>query len=165
MTLLPPGWRLTAVLVLGCAALGGLLALEWRERSAPGEEGVAVEAPQPGPAEVPATLPGGYTPPALAAFDEILERPLFAPDRRPPPLPAPAAPAAPPPAPLRARLEGVAQTGDASVALVRDLSTNEWLRLSKGMQFKGWTVDAVEPDRALLRRDDSQVQELKLEPQ
>ena len=31
------------------------------------------------------------------------------------------------------------------------------------MEFKGWTVDAVEPDRALLKRGDRQVQELKLE--
>ena len=67
------------------------------------------------------------------------------------------------PPPLRARLEGVALVGDARVAVIRDLSTNEGLRLSEGMEFKGWTVDAVEPDRALLKRGDRQVQELKLE--
>ncbi len=49
------------------------------------------------------------------------------------------------------------------VAVIRDLSTNEGLRLSKGMQYKGWTLEAVEPDRALLKRGDNQVHELKLE--
>jgi hypothetical protein len=109
--------------------------------------------------------PLAYAPPALATFDEILERPLFVPDRRPAKAPEPAAPAEAPLVPLRARLEGVAQAGGASVAVVRDLITNEGLRLSKGMQFKGWTVDAVEPERTVLKRGDSQVHELKLERQ
>jgi hypothetical protein len=78
-------------------------------------------------------------------------------------VPEPAAPPPPPPKPLRARLEGVAQADGSSVALVRDLTTNEGLRLSKGMRYKGWTVEAVEPDRALLKLGDNQVQELKLE--
>jgi hypothetical protein len=33
------------------------------------------------------------------------------------------------------------------------------------VQYKGWTVEAVEPQRALLKRGDSQVRELKLERQ
>jgi hypothetical protein len=31
------------------------------------------------------------------------------------------------------------------------------------MQYKGWTLEAVEPDRALLKRGDHQVHELNLE--
>jgi hypothetical protein len=163
MRLMPPGWRLTAALALGCAVLGGLLVVQWRDRTPVDAVGTAGAAPSRDRAEAPPTLPAGYSPPALATFDEILERPLFAPDRRPPEVPEPAAPPSPPPKPLRARLEGVALVGDARVAVIRDLSTNEGLRLSEGMEFQGWTVDAVEPDRALLKRGDRQVQELKLE--
>jgi hypothetical protein len=47
---------------------------------------------------------------------------------------------------------------------LRDLSNNTGLRLSVGMEFQGWKLDAVEAQRAVLRRD-GQVQELKLERQ
>ena len=129
MSLLPPGWRLTALLAIGCAVLGGLVAVQWRERPMLDPEGST-----------------GAVPPDRVETS-----------------PEPVAPPPPPPPPLRARLEGVALVGDARVAVIRDLNTNEGLRLSEGMQFKGWTVDAVEPDRALLKRNDRQVHELKLE--
>jgi hypothetical protein len=160
---LPAEWRLTLLLLAGCVLLGGLLAVQLRDRSAAGGGGET--APEPGVESPAPGLPGRYSPPALASFDEVLARPLFAPDRRPVEVPEPAAPAGPPPTPLRARLEGVAQTGETSVAVVRDLSTNEGLRLSKGMEYQGWTVERVEPERAVLTRGDGQVTELKLERQ
>jgi hypothetical protein len=162
----PGEWRLTLLLLAGCVLLGGLLAVQLQERSAAVDAGGADGAPGPG-VETPAPgPPERYAPPALASFDEILARPLFAPDRRPVEVPEPdAAPAGPPPTPLRARLEGVARTGERSVAVVRDLSTNEGLRLSQGMEYKGWTVERVEPERAVLTRGDGEVTELKLERQ
>jgi hypothetical protein len=52
------------------------------------------------------------------SYDAILERPLFAPDRRPPPLPAPPPPP-PPPDPLAGlQIQGVF-TGDRSGVLAR----------------------------------------------
>jgi hypothetical protein len=54
--------------------------------------------------------------------------------------------------------------GETRVAVVRDLRTNEGLRLSKGKEFDGWTVERVEPERAVLIRGDGQLQELRLEP-
>ena len=164
MNRLPAGWRLTAVLLVSCIALAGLLAAQWRERSASTATETSGGGVQAETAETKVPLAAGYSPPALATFDEILERPLFVPERRPAEVPEPAAPSAPPPAQLRVRLEGVAQVGDSSVAVLRDLGTNEGLRLSKGMQYKGWTLDVVEPKRAVLKRD-SQVQEFKLERQ
>jgi hypothetical protein len=165
MSLFPAGWRLTTVLLLGTAVLGALLVEQWRERSR--AEGAAIpgEGVRTAPIQAPERLSSGYSPPALATFDEILTRPLFAPERRRAEAPEPPAPSASPPVQLRVRLEGVARVGDSSVAVLRDLSTNEGLRLSKGMQYKGWTVEAVEPQRALLKRGDSQVHELKLERQ
>jgi hypothetical protein len=165
MIRLPDGWQTTVTLLFACAILAGLLALRWLERPpAATGEGAAV-VPRPLAQEEAAAPQVHYSPPALASFDAILARPLFLPDRRPlePPAPA-AAPAAPPPAPLRARLEGVVQMGETRVAVVRDLRTNEGLRLSKGKEFDGWTVERVEPERAVLIRGDGQLQELRLEP-
>jgi hypothetical protein len=48
--------------------------------------------------------------------------------------------------------------------LLRDLTSNEGLRLSEGMEYQGWKVEAVEERRAVLKRD-GQEQELKLERQ
>jgi hypothetical protein len=158
-------WPLTGLLLLACAALGGLLALEWRGRSVTGAGAGVGSETAPDAASAPAPS-NPYSPPVLASFDAILERPLFIPDRRPVAVPEPeAAPAATPSAPLRARLEGVVRIGATSFALIRDLSRNEAVRLAQGMELNGWTLDRVESGRAVLSRGDGQVQELKLERQ
>lgn len=158
-------WRLTGLLLLACAALSGLLAMEWRGRSV--TEAAAGVGSETSPDAASAPAPSErYSPPALASFDAILERPLFNPDRRPVAVPEPAvAPATTPTKPLRARLEGVVQIGATSFALIRDLSSNEPVRLAQGMELNGWTLERVESGRAVLSRGDGQVQELKLELQ
>jgi hypothetical protein len=165
MTGMSGRWRLTGSLLLACAAISGLLALEWRGRSVSvSGAGVGSEtAPDAASAPAPSDR---FTPPALASFDAVLERPLFNPDRRPVVVPeSAAAPAATPTVPLRARLEGVVRIGATSFALIRDLSRNEAVRLAQGMELNGWTLDRVESGRAVLSRGDGQVQELKLERQ
>jgi hypothetical protein len=141
-----------------------MLAAQWKGRAARGTEEIA-DAGAPGIRPDPFVPPdASYSFPPLATFDEILDRPLFAPDRRRTEPPEPAVVSAPPPVPLQVRLEGVARVGSASIAVLRDLTTNEGVRLSEGMKFKDWTVDTVEPERATLKRD-SETQELKLERQ
>jgi hypothetical protein len=106
-----------------------------------------------------------YGAPARAAFDEILKRPLFVPDRRPPAIPEPVVPEQPEPEPevgIEVRLEGVATVGDTRVAILRDLGSNTGLRLSEGMEYQGWTLGSVEAQRAVLVRD-GRILELKLE--
>jgi hypothetical protein len=159
------GWWLSALLLFGCIVLATLLGLQWRARYASPAAEISSGGEQAPPADPAVPLAARYSPPALAAFDEILERPLFLRDRRPVKIAEPTEPTAPPPAQLRIRLEGIAKVGGSSVAVLRDLSTNEGLRLSEGMQYKGWTLEAVEPERAVLKRGDSLVQELKLERQ
>lgn len=160
---LPPGARRSLVLLAVCLALGAVLALQWRAW-APAPAGPGDGAPPSEPI-AEAVAPGTpYSPPARDSFDEILKRPLFSPDRQPPA--APPTPAAPEPqlSPLLVRLEGIATVGEVRVALLRDLTSNEGLRLSQGMEYQGWKVEAVEERRAVLKRD-GQEQELKLERQ
>jgi hypothetical protein len=104
----------------------------------------------------------------MAAFDEILNRPLFTPDRRPEKTPEPEAPAEvpveTPVEPLNVRLEGVARVGASRIAVLRDLQSNQGLRLSEGMEYNGWKLERVEREKAVLTRD-GQTQEILLEIQ
>ena len=162
MKLLPAGWQLTGVLVLCCAGLAGLLAAQWRGQAPPLATGTVDAEPLAGPGAPAGPLPARYQPPALAAFDEILERPLFIPDRRPEKPPEPAAPPPPPAELLNVRLEGIARVGESRIAVLRDLQTNQGLRISQGMEYQGWKLETLDRDKAVLTRN-GQVQELKLE--
>jgi hypothetical protein len=62
------------------------------------------------------------------------------------------------------RLEGVARVGSSRIALLRDLQTNQGIRLSIGQEYNGWKVESVERERTVLTRD-GETQELKLERQ
>lgn len=103
-----------------------------------------------------------FTPPGIGAFDDILERPLFTPGREPPPEPAIEAAPATPVTPLRLKIEGVAITDDARIAVVRDLGTNKILRLAEGNVHQGWVVETVDTTGARFRHGE-QTQELFLD--
>ena len=92
-----------------------------------------------------------YTAPSIAAFSEIIERPLFMQDRVPPaPDKKPVAVKA---SPLRLHLEGIALSPASKIALVRDLSTNKMLHLTTGMKHQGWELVAVTDTVAIFERD------------
>jgi len=152
-------WRLTGALILCCLVLAALLAVEWREGA---RQTVTVGQQTPDRSVRSPPIAVSYDVPARSAFDEILKRPVFSPDRRPPDIPQPTASAPAPQVPIQVRLEGVAMVGQVRIAVLRDLSNNEGIHLSEGMEYQGWTVDAVEVTRAVLKRD-GQTQELKLE--
>ena len=63
-----------------------------------------------------------FEPPSMAELSEMLDRPLFFPDRR---LPQVAAPAEAPRTPLRLRLEGIAIMADSRVAVLRATANNQ----------------------------------------
>ena len=155
------GNRLTPYLLLTCLVLAGILALEWRL----GAE-TSVRAPAEAPPAAAETAPDRteYSAPTIEAFSEILERPLFTAGRQPPEEPevATATTPAAPTAPIRLRLEGVALTPQARVAVVRDLANNQLLRLAEGAEHQGWVVEAVHPTSATLKQG-QQTQELVLE--
>lgn len=136
-----PGNGLTYYLLATCTLLIIVLALEGRNMARSYKEASSTATPAPAAS---APTEKALAAPRLAAFNEITERPLFTPDRKPPPEPtAQQRPPAPPPQPLRLRLEGIAITPQASIAVVRDLTNNEILRLGVGMQHQGWELSDI----------------------
>lgn len=103
-----------------------------------------------------------YTAPDIVDFVEILERPVFFPDRKLPPEPELETVVAEPPQPLRLRLEGVAISGENRVAVLRITSSNQLLRLAEGESHDGWLLESVDADRAVFKRD-AEVAELFLD--
>ncbi len=102
-----------------------------------------------------------FSAPALAAFSEITERPLFREDRQPPPEPEKTVATRQNISPLRLQLEGVAITPDSSVAVVRDLSNNKMLHLAEGMKHQGWELTSITETVATFTRG-KQNQEITL---
>ena len=92
--------------------------------------------------------------PPLAAFAEIIERPLFMENRRPYVAPAPVAVRAPEPAPApvepditeQISLRATIIIGEKRIALVQDLAVGKQRRLKQGESFNGWTLTHVETD-------------------
>ena len=140
-----------AVLLLLVLGLSGLLYVQWE--LAP--EQAPSLAPQRGAA------PSEGVEPKLAAedfalgdpqaFDVISQRPLFAEGRRPP-EDVPQEVVAPE---QKEGLKGlnlstVLITPRESVAWVKDAKSSELIRLEPGKKIRGWTVQAVQPDRLLL---------------
>lgn len=160
MKFFTPGIRLSILLLLLCTLLGGLLAHEWRTvlqspTVTAANNSTAVTSNTP-----PATVT--YAPPTIAAFGEILERPLFTPGREPP-EPEPVAAPVVKITPLRLQLEGVGISIDARVAVVRDLSSNELIRIAEGDQHDGWLLEQVHPTGATFSLG-SETRELTLVP-
>jgi hypothetical protein len=156
--------RLTPALLTACLLLGIVLALEWYALP-PADRITAGTATQPAaPAQDIEPSRTAYLRPDLKAFGEILERPPFTEGRSPPEQPAPEQPTGGPatPAQLAMRLEGVALTPGARIAVVRDIPTNTLLRLAEGDQHQGWVVENVDATSATLKRGD-RTQQLMLE--
>lgn len=146
--------RLTRVLAAVAAAAGllYLLTLAGFGRGVPGPGEQAPEAvPELALAEAQVDLP------PLERFPDLAQRPLFAEDRRPEPKQAPESPEPvveqAPTAPLNAVLTGVIHTPAARIALLRDNSTGQSLRLREGMPMPGdqggWVIKSVEPRRVV----------------
>jgi type II secretory pathway component PulC len=79
-------------------------------------------------------------------FAAILERPLFAPSRRPTPVEKAATVAIE----SRYRLQGVVSVGNARHALIAPVTGGAALELSEGDALEGWSVKTIESDRIVL---------------
>ena len=101
-----------------------------------------------------------FSPPPLANLTQMLDRPLFYAERR---MPAPPADETAPPTPLRLKLEGVALSGGARVAVLRNLSNSQLVQLEEGGTHEGWTLDSLTSTSASFSRGE-QFAELPLEP-
>ena len=95
-----------------------------------------------------------FAAPGIAAFSEIMERPLFIAGREPPPKPVAVQGVSARLSPLLLHLEGVAITPAARIAVVRDLTSNKMLQLAIGMKHQGWELTAISDNVATFRRGD-----------
>jgi hypothetical protein len=101
--------------------------------------------------------------PPIAQLVDMMERPLFLPNRRMPEAKVEEAPP-PPPTPLRLKLEGIAIAGGSRVAVLRNLNGNGLVQLAEGESHDGWTLDVLSATSASFSRNGEQTTELPLDP-
>ena len=94
----------------------------------------------------------------LDDFSEIAQRPLFIPSRRP--LPPNTEPPRPGPRTAerhRFTLKGVVIVGDERMAVLvnQRRRSRTVLRVVEGQQIDGWLVEAIMPDRVVLRQGET----------
>ena len=158
------GNRLTPALLTACGLFGVIVALEWAALSR--QDGIETSSDTPPAAAADTQLTrASYLAPDFATFSEILERPLFTEGRTPPPEPTAEQAAAVTPGKqtqLTMRLEGIALTPTARIAVIRDKSSNKLVRLAEGETHQGWVVESVNASSATLKRGE-QTHELTLE--
>lgn len=96
----------------------------------------------------------------LKSLNVTRERPLFAPSRRPPPMPVLGAPVVAPPPPPRQPIEetprlslvGAIVAGKDGIAVLQDVSSQEVLRLKIGEAHGGWVLTSVRRREVVLER-------------
>ncbi len=168
------GWHPATKLLL-LVALAAVPYLLWTRGDAPPPvagppervQGAAAGGPPPGAAAVaPAAAGGGvlepYALPPLERFAAIVERPLFSPTRRMPPIEEPppevveAPPEEPPPPPPSGpeepdlRFFGTVTQGGLAKALVTFPATNSVARLAPGDRVGEWEVREVARNQLVL---------------
>jgi len=148
-----------ALMLAIAVGLAAALYLQWRDWSP-----AVVQAPvQPAPDAAPAAAGGARAaadllapPPPKEDYASVVERPLFLPDRRPPPdEPEDEAEVGPEEESDLAAydLTAVLITPTSVSALVRQQGQQRSLpALQIGDTFEGWTVKTIEPDRLVLER-------------
>ena len=123
------------------------------------------DAVTPPPAEAPTAAPprNALEAPQRHTFSAVVERNLFARDRRAPPRPTPdAAGPTRTPAELEARLTGVVLGGGAGRAILYDMKEETVARLEIGDRLRGWRLIAVDANSATFQAG-SQSRTLSLE--
>lgn len=152
--------RSTQILIVANLALamivGAQLLLPVQARIAP-DAGT-----KSGDAVIPDFSKATIAAPPIGQLVDMMERPLFFPDRRMPEPEAEQAPAAPL-TPLRLKLEGIAIAGGARIAVLRNLNGNALMQLTEGETHDGWTLNELSSNSATFSRG-AQTNELLLDP-
>jgi hypothetical protein len=148
------GWILAPLWVGLGLAVELAAAQDVEEDPASSQEAVSEDVPE---------LPGmHFSLPPLEHYREIVERPLFMPDRKPQKPEEQAEVTAPGPVnPLQVRLLGTIITPQKREALIEDTVAGRVLHLAPGMPIQDWQVKEIKPDRVVLVRQ-GQPQELLL---
>jgi len=143
--------RLAPALAIICASLLLIIAIEFVSSRQ------ALRSQQDAAKKVMAAIPSlndlDYASPPVDELEAILERHLYMPDRRPAKAPAATVNVAP----ISLRLEGVAIISGSKIAVLRDLRSNQLLRLSEGMSHQDWELEIVDATGATFTRDEESV--------
>lgn len=137
--------RLRLALGAACVALAGVVFAEL-DRPAVGPA-MRADAPVPVAAPRVAETPRFAMPPP-DRYEEVNARPLFSPTRRPPAPEAPGAGAAPE---ASFTLVGIVISTEDRLALLEHGQPPRIERVFEGQQLDGWSVEAILPDRVVLR--------------
>ena len=153
--------RPTKVLVAANLLMGLVVAAQLLLPAQPGAANAATTGDEQ--TALPEFGDTGVAAPPMAQLVDMMERPLFFPDRR---LPEPEVEEAPPPpmTPLRLKLEGIAIAGGSRVAVLLNLNGKSLMQLAEGESHEGWTLDSVTSTSARFSRSDGQTAELSLDP-
>ncbi|CDW92757.1 MULTISPECIES: hypothetical protein [unclassified Thiomonas] len=145
--------RLSALLLIGAAALVGLLAYEAQQGIALRDSVLALKTRSS--ATPPALkLEPPFQLQTLSSYSPITEQPLFVASRTPAKQEATAT-AAPP---QQFELTGIAQTSKESVVLLRDAKTGKTERLKTGEKTKdGLALDSAKPNSATIDQSGQKV--------
>ncbi len=149
------GGRPSALLIGLCLILGGVIYFELSfDPSPPAASLIALGPPKPA---VLLVADPGFTMKPLDDFTEIARRPLFIPSRRPLP------PATEPPRPRmverhRFTLTGVVIVADERMAVLQRRRSRKVLRVVEGQQIDRWLVEAIMPDRVVIRQGEMRVE-------
>ncbi len=148
------GGRPSALLIGLCLILGGVIYLELSFGPSPPAASLIALGP-PEPAVLLAADPG-FTMKPPDDFSEIARRPLFIPSRRP--LPPDTEPPRQAPRKVERRrftLKGVVIVADERMAVLQRRRSRKVLRVVEGQQIDGWLVEAIMPDRVVLRQGET----------
>ena len=87
-------------------------------------------------------------------YDEIVDRPLFHPQRR---VPVVIEPEPEPIAPPRIRLSAIIISNSVRVAVVQELESNQTHHVRQGDELNDWTIEKVSKNSVILRLEDQTI--------
>lgn len=136
------------VLCIGLASI-----VYWQTEHPPSFLTSVAGADGPPETEPSRALQAEFTFPPLAAFSEIVARPLFSTSRRPAKeIEDSDTDDAPPPTPSHFILAGVVISAEGRMALLRRMSSTDLIRALMGQEIDGWYVELIESDSVTLRQ-------------
>ncbi len=144
------GRALFYLLVL-CVGLASIV--YWQVEHPPSFPTRVAGADRPAETEPTRALQAEFTFPPLAAFSEIVARPLFSPSRRPPTETEDSATDdAAPPKQSHFILAGVIISAEGRMVLLRRMNSTDVVRALLGQEIDGWQIELIEPDSVTLRQ-------------
>jgi hypothetical protein len=145
------GFLGTALLALLCGGLA--VAIFWELEPPLADPGARAAVRREQKPADPAASEPRFTMPPLRDFGEVLARPVFSETRRPP-VEAAAAPGTSGPF----SLVGVVLSASERHALLEHGQPAHIDRIAEGQEVDGWTLEAVQLDRVVLRRGENRVE-------